>query len=242
MRYLGGKARQSRDVLDVILAQRGDRSRYVEPFMGGGSVLSRVAPHFDLVTGGDAVPELVELWRAVTNGWDPPAEMTREAWTALRDDPSPTAAKGWAAYAASYNGKYFAGYGPTAPGAGRDYLAESRRGILRKAATLGHARFVCCDYADHDVDADTVVYCDPPYEGTEQYGAVGDFDHGRFWDTMGEWTARGALVLVHEYAAPEGWVVVHERARTETMNHGGKSSGARMERLFGLRALPGTAA
>lgn len=207
--------------------------------MGGGSVLERVAPLFDTCMASDAVPELICLWRAVADGWDPPATLTRETWERLRSDPEPSALKGWAAYAASYNGKYFAGYGPTAPGAGRDYLAESRRAIRRKAAAMERVLFVCCDYADHhSVAADTVVYADPPYANTEAYAGAGVFDTTRFWQTMEDWSASGALVLVHEYEAPDGWSVVYERERVETMHHGGPSSGKRMERIFALESKP----
>ena len=43
MRYLGGKSRQAGGVLSAVLEHREDRRRYVEPFVGGGSALARVA-------------------------------------------------------------------------------------------------------------------------------------------------------------------------------------------------------
>ncbi|WP_305781470.1 DNA adenine methylase [Nocardia nova] len=234
MRYLGGKHRQSKDIERVILEYKGSRSRYVEPFIGGGSVLSRVAPHFRTVVAADASESLVALWREVTiNGWIPPEIISKEEWRSQKASTENTAMKAWAGYAASYNGKWFAGYGPRA--SGRDYLAESARGLIRKADPLrfhSGLSFIACDYSEHLIDANTVVYCDPPYAGTEQYGATGEFDHTRFWSVMDEWVEKGALVLVHEYTAPDGWVSVLDTDRTETMHHGGPSSGVRKERLF----------
>jgi DNA adenine methylase len=234
MRYLGGKHRQSKTIRTIIAELRGNRSRYLEPFMGGGSVFSAVAPDFEHATGADASESLAALWQAVLiDGWEPPAVMTRETWESERDSTEQTALRAWAGYAASYNGKWFAGYGPSA--AGRDYLAESARGIARKAArVVGHPdlSIMHADYAVHTVDASTVIYCDPPYEGTESYGAVDSFDHTAFWQTAQQWSETGALVLVHEYGAPDGWAAVHSRERVETMHHGGPSSGARAEVLF----------
>lgn len=233
MRYLGGKHRQAKAIEQVVRELKGSRTRYVEPFIGGGSVFSRVAPLFDTAIGADASPSLVELWRAsVIDRWEPPVTMDKATWLS-QQKATDSALRAWAGYAASYNGKWFAGYGPTA--AGRDYLAESARGLARKVSPL-HAHpgisFVCADFATHHVDSNTVVYCDPPYEGTETYKAAEPFDHARFWSTMNAWHFAGALVLVHEYAAPEGWHVVHETNRVETMHHGGPSSGVRKERLF----------
>ncbi len=229
MRYLGGKHRQAAEIARVITELRNGRARYVEPFVGGGSVLAAVAPLFEHAEASDIVPELIALWRAVQAGWMPPATMSEQEWRALKDSP-PSALKGWAAYAASYNGKYFAGYGPRA--AGRDYLAESQRGIARKATNIGHVVFEWQDYGDCSIDAETVVYCDPPYAGVESYHGVGEFDHERFWWTVNIWAKTEALVLVHEYTAPEDWIAVHSRARIETMDHGGPSSGPRTESIF----------
>lgn len=230
MRYLGGKVRQAQEVADVIAARRGNRDRYVEPFIGGGAVFARVSAAFTDAIGGDVVPDLIDFWQRVRDGWTPPVELSRERWAGLRDA-EPSALRAWAGYAASYNGKWFAGYGPMA--AGRDYLAESARSTARKVATMHAApKLVVADYADHQVDADTVVYCDPPYADTESYAGAGTFDHGRFWSVMNRWSDAGALVLVHEYTAPDCWTPAHSRARVETMHHGGPSSGARVEHLF----------
>jgi DNA adenine methylase len=230
MRYLGGKIRQAKWLRSEILHLRQDNQIiYVEPFVGGGAVLEQLAPCFDHVLASDLVPDLILLWQAVTTGWIPPSAITREAYESLRDQ-KPSALRAWAGFAASYNGKWFAGYGPKA--SGRDYLAESQRAILRKAEAFKHAGFVCCDFADHEVDSSCVVYCDPPYANTEGYAGAGNFDHTRFWKTCDSWADTGALVLVTEYTAPSHWCEVSSISRTETMNHSGKSSGVRKETLF----------
>lgn len=229
MRYLGGKARQAKWIRDEILKLRGSRQIYIEPFTGGGSVLASVAPHFPYVIGSDIVPDLIELYRAVQSGWIPPTELTKEQYEFLRGS-DPSALRAWAAFAASYNGKFFAGYGPAA--SGRNYLEESKNAMLKKSAGFKHVFFDCCSYDMHSPDSSCVVYCDPPYADTEMYQGAPQFDHARFWATMDAWTSTGALVLVSEYVAPSHWRALSSVKRVETMNHSGPSSGARQETLF----------
>lgn len=229
MRYVGGKVRQSKMIATEISCLRVDRQRYVEPFVGGASVLAAVAPMFNDVEASDIVPDLPLFWAAVRDGWVPPVSLTQEEYESLRhSDPSPL--RCWAGFAASYNGKWWGGYGPTA--SGRDYLAESLRSTLKKAKGLSGVEFLCRKYTEADVDANTVVYADPPYKGTLEYGAATQFDHEEFWCTMECWSLAGALVLVSEYTAPVGWSMVNASPRVETMNHSGPSSGQRIEGLF----------
>lgn len=37
MRYVGGKSRIAKHIEKVILDHKGERTRYIEPFMGGGN-------------------------------------------------------------------------------------------------------------------------------------------------------------------------------------------------------------
>ena len=234
MRYMGGKARQAGHIREVVARMRGERDHYLEPFMGGGWVSAAVAPDFPRATLADASGPLVALWRAVVvDGWAPPAAMTRDEYDRLRAEDDVTALHGWAGYAASYQGKYFGGYNGDVPS--RDYIAEAARSTARKAAVLRthpDLTILHADYRVHAVTDRTVVYCDPPYADTTGYGAVGVFDTMEFWTTAQKWGESGALVLVHEYSAPDGWVPVLETDRVETMHHGGPSSGTRKEILY----------
>lgn len=227
MRYLGGKTRQAAWLRKEICARRGLHSVYVEPFMGGGSVLQALAPEFENVIACDVVPDLIALWSAVCSGWVPPNHIEREDYDRLREA-EPSALRAWAGFAASYNGKWFSGYGPKA--AGRDYLSEAVRGVVKKASSFKHARLACLSYDRLNIDSRCVVYCDPPYAGTEGYGAAPSFDHSLFWSTMDKWVAAGATVLVSEFTAPSHWREVSSVER-KTLDHA--SSNTRREILWG---------
>lgn len=236
MQYLGGKSRIARRLEAEILARKGGRTRYVEPFIGGGAVFAKVAPHFEDAVGMDVVPDLILLWQAIAEGWLPPEELTREEYDALRHAP-PSALRGFAGFGCSFGGKWFGGYAKRDPRinkrgipySGTRYAADA---LTRQAPNM-QGRFILGDYTTAPVTADTVVYADPPYAGTTGYGAAGAFDTGRFWRTATAWAEEGAVVLVSELEAPEGWSAVWERAMPTYVRGGGKQRAAeRVERLF----------
>lgn len=215
MRYQGGKQRTAK----YIAALLPEADVYVEPFLGGGSVAAAVA-----ITGkhrklrlSDGQRDLFLLWRAVLDDWTPPDKMSREEYEGLRRA-EPSALRGWAAFAASHSGKFFGGYGTRAESAGRDYLAEAQRLMLRKARALraAEASLECVDYEHALVNPGDVVYCDPPYSTGESYAGMPPFDSARFWRTVDGWESRGAVVFVSEFAAPEGYesLLSVERAAT----------------------------
>lgn len=80
------------------------------------------------------------------------------------------------------------------------------------------------DYREVSIPENSTVYCDPPYEGTENYG--NKFDHAAFW----EWArTREFPVFISERSAPDDFVVVLEYTKQAKFN---KDSGWRKEGLF----------
>lgn len=78
-------------------------------------------------------------------------------------------------------------------------------------------------YVYHDGD---VVYCDPPYAGTNGYGR--GFDHDAFW----QWCrTRDFPVYVSEYHAPEDFVSIWSKEKRRLFNTMGLSTNS-VEHLF----------
>lgn len=73
-----------------------------------------------------------------------------------------------------------------------------------------------------------MVYCDPPYAGTEKYDG-NTFDHAAFW----EWVrTRDYPVYVSEYAAPDDFISIWQKGIAK-MRAGGKSAHKKaIEHLF----------
>ena len=80
-----------------------------------------------------------------------------------------------------------------------------------------------CNYVYQDGD---VVYCDPPYEGTDGYGR--GFDHEAFW----QWCrTRDFPVYVSEYRAPEDFISVWSKEKRRLLSSSNLSANA-IEHLF----------
>ncbi len=209
MRYPGSKARYIKEILRLVQVHRGPRNVYIEPFIGGCNSFSAIAPHFDLAFAGEIREDIALMWAAVTDGWEPPQVVTEEEYQKARNEP-PSALRGFIGSGCSFGGKWFGGYargGINSDGTPRNHQGESARAVLRHAVGIRHATILHRSYEQWPIDAGCVVYADPPYAGTLGYGS--DFDHAQFWSVADEWVEAGAVVLVSEQAAPDGWAPAH---------------------------------
>ena len=78
-----------------------------------------------------------------------------------------------------------------------------------------------------------LIYCDPPYQGTTQYGAFDGFNHELFWQTMRNWVNNGNTVVVSEYNAPDDFVCVKEMTSQMGLSVGNTTNRPkRIEKLF----------
>lgn len=72
------------------------------------------------------------------------------------------------------------------------------------------------DYQDVPIPDGAVVYCDPPYKGTNVYGKSGKqtFDHERFY----EWClTRDFPVFISEYQMPDGFTEIASTTRADSL-------------------------
>ena len=95
----------------------------------------------------------------------------------------------------------------------------SRIDDIRKLATGTDIDFTSFDYRDYQHEEGDVVYCDPPYAGTEKYDGR-EFDHDDFW----EWVrTRDYPVYVSEYSAPDDFISIWQKGIMK-LRAGGKSA------------------
>lgn len=236
MRYMGGKSRISKALSEVILAHTAKREVYVEPFVGGGAMAEKMAPHFETVVLNDLHEDLMLMWDAVLNkGWIPPTEVSYEQYQELRYTPEPSALRGFVGFGCSFGGRWFEGYargGATSKGEPRNHQAESQRNLMKQVKKIGKAVCVQGSYEDMPpVDVAPVIYCDPPYEGTKGYKG-GAFPHEAFWRKAQQWAEAGADVFVSEYNAPVGWEAVWEKPLRSSVRVGSEERHLAIEKLF----------
>lgn len=224
MRYMGSKARHAKHIVPLVMNAHDQENWYIEPFMGGGNVLSNVpAKH---KWGNDTAKYAVALLEAVSNGWVPPDKLTQDKYYAIKADPHnyEPALVGFAAYCCSYGGKFWGGYARNKPEEGknstcplqqkrnplkqRNFASEQVRNLGNQYVGLVCVKFTCMSYLDLDIPDGSTVYCDPPYASTTGYG--GEFDHAQFWQWASDLSKR-CRVFVSEYTAPDEWKCIWEK-------------------------------
>lgn len=239
MRYIGGKSKIAKQIAETILSIRPEREHYLEPFIGGGAVFAKMAPHFERPVAGDVQVDLCLMWDAVFNdGWLPPDSLSEDDYEALKtSDASPL--RGFAAFGCSFGGKWFGGYargGNSADGSPRNHQGESSRAVAKIASSVNRSvRIHHADYRQWSPIPGTVVYCDPPYANSQGY-VSGDFDSSEFWKVVEGWASSGSHVFVSEYAAPAHWNQIWSSEKLVTLkkttDDGGRQ--VKIERLFHL--------
>jgi DNA adenine methylase len=218
VRYMGGKARLAKHIVPLLSARRKANQVYVEPFLGGANVFSRVdGPKI----GADANQFMIAMWQAAVSGWVPPRAVTleeyRQARTDAREtDPTnrvlPDALIGFIGAGVSFGGRWFEGYARPGKRGGPHPADESSRVITRQVVGMRDSCWLVAeDYAKLPLPPESLIYCDPPYAGTKSYGQV--FDSAEFWRWAEGLSRVGHTVLVSEYAAPEGWSCIWEQER-----------------------------
>lgn len=77
----------------------------------------------------------------------------------------------------SYSGKWLGGWCRDSLNK-RDYVNESYKNAINQSPFLQGVKFVNESYMDLKIPNNSLIYCDPPYEGTTKY--KNDFDHVAF--------------------------------------------------------------
>lgn len=241
MQYLGGKSKLAKWLCAAINPVRAGRVAW-DAFCGGLSMsaeLSRTGPTITT----DANGALIALYQAVAAGWDPPEMVTEDQYRGGKALPDSDPMKAFLGFGCSFGGKWFAGFArskdPKDGRSVRGYASQARNGLLRDVTAIReaggvitHCNFLEMDPSDSEIGEDAhemVLYLDPPYQGTESYGATGKFDHDKFWARVRQWSAL-TDVFVSEYAAPHGRPVLEFSHDMSVA--GGVQKDARRERLF----------
>lgn len=235
MQYLGGKSRAAKHIVPAIASRANGRTRWVEPFVGGAAVSEVAAGYFDELILSDAHEDLILMWRDAVDGRVFPTEVDEFTYKLARDS-EPSALRGFIGFACSFGAKWWGGYARNKTGT--NYAAQGSRAVIRKATAINGARVIHRDYRDctPDIDANTVVYCDPPYAGTTGYKGTAPFDHDAFWTVCRMWADTGALVFVSEYSCPEAvGDCVWERPQTDGLRKRGGKATQSVEKLFQIR-------
>lgn len=232
MVYVGSKARIADEILPIILANRKPGQLYMEPFMGGGNVICKVkGPRW----GNDINKPLIELYKAVLNGWRPPKQLTKTDYRNLKNGHHTPELIAYAGLIYSFRSKWFGGYeeSTTYNGVARrskEIKHASNRWInfIKTANHLRGVKLTSQNYTRLSISS-AVVYCDPPYSNTIEYKT--SFDHKIFWSWVRS-LSRYNQVFVSEYHAPKDFKCVWSKKVKSNL---GNSSLDKVEKLWVLK-------
>lgn len=202
-------------------------SEMEDRFCGGLSVslaCRRVGLRVAAVEDGNAA--LINCYRAVAVGWDPPRSLSPEDYAAIkaRNDPEdPVTA--FALAFCSYAGKWAAGRMPDderyqAGTTSREAAPKARKDLIAARPLLSEAEIRhgdCLGQCDG-----RVLYADPPYQGTLGYAGAPAFDFEDAWKRL-EYLSSQGPTLVSEGRTIDGWDPVW---RFETDEHQLRVAGA----------------
>ena len=138
MKYMGSKARFTKEILPIILKDRKPEQWYVEPFAGGMNAICEVQGNR---IANDIHYYLIQMWRELVGEWIP-KKITKEEYSEVRADQSkhPAYFVGWVGFNCSYSGKWFGGFAgetKTKIGTVRDYQTEAINNVAKQVEKIG---------------------------------------------------------------------------------------------------------
>lgn len=238
MKYMGSKNRIAKHLLPIMLENRNGRT-WVEPFVGGANMIDKVDGKR---IGADFNEYLIAMWKALQNGWTPPDFVSEEDWRDVKEQMENKYEKHYIAFVrlgcsfgADWNGGYARNVRKDKPNADllnrttKSYCGQSKRNILKQLPNLKDVEFLHSSYQDLEIPTNSLIYCDPPYEGTTKY--KDDFNHVDFWEWCRTKAKQGHLVYVSEYNAPSDFECVYSSEINNTLNNTAKTTKA-TEKLF----------
>jgi len=227
MKYMGSKNRIAKEILPIMLEKRENRT-WVEPFVGGANMIDKVQGKR---IGADINPYLIDALIAIRDYviYLPKnnKEFTEENYKELRKSDN-YKYKGYAGFAFSYSGKWLGGWCRDGLNK-RDYVNESYKNAINQSPLLQGVRLVNESYLALQIPENSLIYCDPPYEGTTKY--KDSFNHSQFQDWCRQKSKEGHTVFVSEYNAPKDFKCVWEKKIVSSLT---KDTGSKVatERLF----------
>lgn len=231
MKYMGSKNRIAKHILPIMLAERKPEQWWVEPFVGGGNMIDKVEGKR---IGADISPYVIDALIAIRDcALDLPKdnkEFTEEDYKELRKNDN-YKYKGYAGFAFSYGAKWLGGWSRNA--LNRDYVSCSYRNAINQSPLLQGVKLVNEHYENLQIPENSLIYCDPPYEGVTKY--KNGINHADFWQWCRDKVKEGHTVFVSEYNAPDDFECIWQKEIVSSLTKDTRCKRA-VEKLFRYKA------
>lgn len=231
MKYMGSKNRIAKYILPIMLKEMEDKGydTWVEPFVGGGNMIDKVPNHYRRI-GADLNEHTIAAMLGIRDFVEKlPSEVSRDYYNSVRGTP-PHPVNSWVRFECSFGAKFDNGYASNKEG--RNYAEKGKNLAIKQSHKIQNVDFICCSYEDLSNVTNSLIYCDPPYQGTTGY-KTGVFDHEAFFEWCREMKAKGNSVFISEYSAPNDFELVWQgEVKTNFSSTRTKATHNAVEKLF----------
>jgi DNA adenine methylase len=231
MKYMGSKNRIAKEILPIMLKERGQRT-WVEPFVGGANVIDKVG---GVRIGNDNQQYVIALYKALQNGWKPPIEVSSDFFFEVENnkDNFPKELVGYLGTQLTFGCEWWGSFRRDNTGK-RKYDLEAYNNVMKQQPNLIGIEFNCSDYRDLQIPNNSLIYCDPPYRGVRKYVGNVKFDSDIFWEVCRNWSKQGHIVFISEYDAPTDFECVWSKEISASANNSIKTGQGlkAVEKLF----------
>ena len=229
MKYMGSKNRIAKEILPIMLKERGQRT-WVEPFVGGANLIDKVQGKR---IGADLNEYVIALLIEMSKPTFVAPTISEEKYNELKSnkDLYEKWVVGYAGTQLSFGATWFGSYRRDNLGK-RNYCLEAQTNVNKQSKKLQGVEFIHSSYDSLEVPENSFIYCDPPYRTIATKGKYkDDFNHDNFWQWCREKAKQGHVVFVSEYNAPNDFECVWQKEIVSSLTQDTGSKKA-VEKLF----------
>lgn len=203
---MGSKNRIAKFILPIMLAEAEKKGlkTWIEPFVGGANTIDKVPSRFKRI-GYDLSPHTIAALIAIRDMPDKlPDSVSEQEYKSYKGtEPNPITS--WVRFECSFSSKFENGYAKNKEG--RNYARKGFNLAQKQSPKLQGVELLNQSYDTIVFKEPSLIYCDPPYQGTTGY-KTGAFDHNKFFNWCRQKKAEGHTVFVSEYNAPDDFELV----------------------------------
>lgn len=234
MKYMGSKNRIAKHILPIMLKDRKEGQYWVEPFVGGANMIDKVIGNR---IGADSNKYLISLLQHCEKqlSHDLPSRIYEDDYNHVKNNKSAYSdfIVAHIGFNASFGSKWFGGYARPRKTTGYDRdLVCGKNSLIKKMPAVKGVRFIASSYSELEIPPNSIIYCDPPYEGTTGY--KDKFNHTEFWQWCREKSKEGHTVFVSEYNAPDDFDCIWQQELNVSVAKDGRHKKA-VEKLFTIK-------
>jgi len=248
--YHGGKKRIGKELANIIvdktidIIEKDNKSwnlkGYCEPFCGMLGVYQHIPKLFEdeglklKYKSGDTNKSVIMMWNEAKKGWKPPTNITEKRYNKLKFS-SPSPEKGYVGHQYSFGSQFFKGYAPKYGKKSNFLNVALNVSNIGKLMNDYNVVFKDESYTQYSNLKNYVIYCDPPYIGTEQR-YKNSFDSNSFYNWCRK-MSEDNIIFISEYKVPQDFKEIWSKntkvtGKTISKKYGKGNSSNRCEKLF----------